>query len=137
MVVVGMDGSNQILPIATGVAQGESAESWTWFMTKLKECIGDVPNLAIISDRHYGITAACNSVFLNAFHGYYCCHLMLNTKMYSETLKCLYWKTYKAYTTDAFENLMSDIRLVRAQAYKKLVEAGVEKWPRAHCPGER
>nr|GEU40811.1 transposase, MuDR, MULE transposase domain protein [Tanacetum cinerariifolium] len=39
LVVVGMDGNNQIIPIATGVSQGETGESWTWFLRKLKECI--------------------------------------------------------------------------------------------------
>ncbi|GKE96800.1 transposase, MuDR, MULE transposase domain protein, partial [Tanacetum coccineum] len=60
------DGNNQIIPIATGVSQGETEESWTWFMLKLKECIGEVPNLAIISDRHPGIILACKMVFPNA-----------------------------------------------------------------------
>ncbi|GJW54955.1 transposase, MuDR, MULE transposase domain protein [Tanacetum coccineum] len=39
LVFVGMDGNNQIIPIATGVSQGETGESWTWFLLKLKECI--------------------------------------------------------------------------------------------------
>ncbi|GKF37117.1 transposase, MuDR, MULE transposase domain protein, partial [Tanacetum coccineum] len=53
LVAVGMDGNNQIIPIATGVSQGETSESCTWFLRKLKDCIGEVPNLAIVSDRHY------------------------------------------------------------------------------------
>ncbi|GJT64930.1 phospholipase-like protein [Tanacetum coccineum] len=40
LVAVGMDGNNQIIPITTGVSQGETGESWTWFLRKLKECIG-------------------------------------------------------------------------------------------------
>ncbi|GJW87172.1 transposase, MuDR, MULE transposase domain protein [Tanacetum coccineum] len=40
LVVVGMDGNNQIIPIVAGVSQGETGESWTWFLRKLKECIG-------------------------------------------------------------------------------------------------
>ncbi|GJR77224.1 transposase, MuDR, MULE transposase domain protein [Tanacetum coccineum] len=47
LVLVGMDGNNQIIPIATG----------------------EVPNLAIIIDRHLKIILACNTVFPNAFHG--------------------------------------------------------------------
>ncbi|GJR98232.1 transposase, MuDR, MULE transposase domain protein [Tanacetum coccineum] len=69
LVLVGMDGNNQNLPIATGVSQGETRESWTWFLLKLKECIGEVSNLAIITDRHPAIILACNTVFPNAFHG--------------------------------------------------------------------
>ena len=137
LVAVGMDGNNQILPIATGVAQGETGQAWTWFLRNLKECIGEDPSLAIISDRHYAIALACKTVFPNAFHGYCCRHLMMNTKMHSEVLKCLYWKTCKAYTRENFAKLMSDIRAVRPQAHIKLMEAGVEKWSRAHCPAQR
>nr|GEW98502.1 transposase, MuDR, MULE transposase domain protein [Tanacetum cinerariifolium] len=39
----GMDGNNQIIPISTGVSQGETIESWSWFLTKLKACIGLKP----------------------------------------------------------------------------------------------
>nr|KAJ0221395.1 hypothetical protein LSAT_V11C200099080 [Lactuca sativa] len=48
---VGMDGNNQILPIAFGVGKIESGELWIWFLSRLKECIGDMPYSHIISDR--------------------------------------------------------------------------------------
>ncbi|GJU51370.1 transposase, MuDR, MULE transposase domain protein [Tanacetum coccineum] len=106
-----MDGNNQIIPIATSVSQGETGESWTWFLSKLKDCIGEVPNLEIISDRHYAIILACKTV--------------------------LYWKTCKSYTEQEFDKLMSDIQAVRPDAHHKLVEAGIEKWSRAKCPANR
>ncbi|GKA53415.1 transposase, MuDR, MULE transposase domain protein [Tanacetum coccineum] len=122
-----MDGNNQIIPIATGVSQGETGESCTWFLRNLKECIGEAPNLTIISDRHYAITLACNTVFPNSFHGYCCHHLMMNCGMQSDKYKELYWKTCKAYMVQDFEKVMTDIHAVRPDAYQKLVEAGVEK----------
>ncbi|GKD28048.1 transposase, MuDR, MULE transposase domain protein [Tanacetum coccineum] len=137
LMAVGMDGNNQIIPIATGVSQGKTGESWTWFMRKLKECIGEVPNLTIISDRHYAITLACNTIFPNSFHGYCCRHLMMNCGMQSDKYKELYWKTCKAYTVQDFEKLMTDIHVVRPDAHQKLVEAGVEKWSRAKCTANR
>ncbi|GJX46255.1 transposase, MuDR, MULE transposase domain protein [Tanacetum coccineum] len=137
LVAVGMDGNNQIIPIATSVSQGETDESWTWFLRKLKECIGEVPNLTIISDRHYAITLACNTIFPNSFHGYCCRHLMMNCGMQSGKYKELYWRTCKAYTVQDFEKLMTDIHAVRPDAHQKLVEAGVEKWSRAKCPTNR
>ncbi|GJZ53134.1 transposase, MuDR, MULE transposase domain protein [Tanacetum coccineum] len=132
-----MDGNNQIIPIATGVAQGETNESWSWFLSKLKDCIGEVPNLTIISDRHYAITHACKNVFPNSFHAYCCRHLMMNCNMQSDKLNGLYWKTCKAYTIPEFEKLISLIRCVRPDAHKKLVEAGFSKWSRALCPTTR
>nr|KAJ0198909.1 hypothetical protein LSAT_V11C600330620 [Lactuca sativa] len=50
-IIVGMDGNNQILPVAFGVGKTKSEESWIWFLSRLKECIGDIPSLAIISDK--------------------------------------------------------------------------------------
>ncbi|GJS85329.1 transposase, MuDR, MULE transposase domain protein [Tanacetum coccineum] len=110
LVLVGMDGNNQIVPIATGVSQDETGESWTWFLLKFKECIGEVPNLAIITDRHPAIILTCNTIFPNAFYGYCCRHLMMNCKMKSDKLP---------------------------EAYKKLEEAGFETWSRAMCPADR
>ncbi|GJZ67164.1 phospholipase-like protein [Tanacetum coccineum] len=137
LVAVGMDGNNQIIPIATGVSQGETGESWTWFLRKLKDCIGEVPNLAIISDRHYAIILACKTVFPNSFHGFCCRYLMMNCGMQNERYKVLYWSTCKAYTEQEFDKLMSDIQVVRPDAHYKLVEAGIEKWSRAKCPANR
>ncbi|GJW61521.1 transposase, MuDR, MULE transposase domain protein [Tanacetum coccineum] len=127
LVVVGMDGNNQIIPIVAGVSQGETGKSWTWFLRKLKECIGEVPNLAIISDRHYAITLACNTVFPNLFHGYCCRHLMMNDGMQSDNFKKLYWKTCKAYMPADIEKLMSDIHVVRPDAHQKLVDGRIKK----------
>ncbi|GJU79242.1 hypothetical protein Tco_1276312 [Tanacetum coccineum] len=38
----GMDGNNQIIPIATGVCEGKSKESWSWFLNNLKESVDEV-----------------------------------------------------------------------------------------------
>ncbi|GJS25530.1 transposase, MuDR, MULE transposase domain protein [Tanacetum coccineum] len=137
LVAVGMDGNNQIIHIATGVSQGETGESWTWFLSKLKDFIREVPNLAIISHRHYAIILACKTVFPNSFHGYYCRHLMMNCGMQSEKFKVLYWKTCKVYTEEEFDKLIYDIQAVRPDAHQKLIEARFKKWSRAKCPANR
>ncbi|GKD61655.1 transposase, MuDR, MULE transposase domain protein [Tanacetum coccineum] len=132
-----MDMNNQIIPIATGVSQSETNKSWTWFLSKLKDCIREVPNLTIISDRHYAITHACKNMFPNYFHGYCCRHLMMNCNMQSDKLNGIYWKTFKAYTIAEFEKFISLICYVRPDSHRKLVEAGFSKWSRAMCPTTR
>nr|GEX73558.1 transposase, MuDR, MULE transposase domain protein [Tanacetum cinerariifolium] len=136
LLAVGMDANNQIIPLATGVAQGETVESWSWFLTKLKECIDDVPNLAIISDRHYSITIACRTVFPQAFHRFCCRHLLLNCNLKSKKHKAMYWNTFKAYLERDFEIAISNIRGLRPDAYRKLEEAGFDRWLRAYFPDE-
>ncbi|KAF5792109.1 putative MULE transposase domain-containing protein [Helianthus annuus] len=78
---VGMDGNNQILPIGYGIGKSEDGESWTWFLSKLKECIGEHPDLVIISDRAASIQLAVRVVFPRSFHGLCCRHLMVNLRL--------------------------------------------------------
>nr|GEX95539.1 transposase, MuDR, MULE transposase domain protein [Tanacetum cinerariifolium] len=68
LLAVGMDGNNQIIPIATGVSYGGTGPSWTWFLSKLKKCIREILDLTIICDRHAIILSACKAVFPLAFH---------------------------------------------------------------------
>ncbi|GKB27162.1 transposase, MuDR, MULE transposase domain protein [Tanacetum coccineum] len=49
----------------------------------------------------------------------------------------MYWKTCKAYLERDFERAISDIRGLRPDAYRKLEEAGFDKWSRAYYPGNR
>ncbi|GJX49461.1 hypothetical protein Tco_0276306 [Tanacetum coccineum] len=48
--------------------RGETGPCWSWWMSVLKECIGDNPNLLFISDRHLAIALAAHNEFLLAFH---------------------------------------------------------------------
>ncbi|GJY41339.1 transposase, MuDR, MULE transposase domain protein [Tanacetum coccineum] len=68
LVVVGMDGNNQIVPIAFGICKGETGLCWSWWMFLLKECIGDNLNLLFISNRHHAIALAIHNEFPLAFH---------------------------------------------------------------------
>ncbi|GJW92909.1 transposase, MuDR, MULE transposase domain protein [Tanacetum coccineum] len=68
LVAVAMDGNNQIVPIAFGICKGEMGPCWSWWMSVLKEFIGDNPNLLFISDRHAAIALAVEKEFPLAFH---------------------------------------------------------------------
>nr|GEY90986.1 hypothetical protein [Tanacetum cinerariifolium] len=57
-----------IVPIAFGVYKGETCTCWSWWMSVLKECIGDNPNLLFISDRHAAIALAVEKELPLAFH---------------------------------------------------------------------
>ena len=56
---IGIDGNNQMYPLAWAVAEGENNESWGWFLTNAKNCIGssDTQGWTIISDQHKVIMA--------------------------------------------------------------------------------
>ncbi|KAH9681546.1 SWIM-type domain-containing protein [Citrus sinensis] len=62
-IATSLDGNNQLYPVAFGVGDSENDASWEWFFMKLRESIGDVPNLVFISDRHGSIKKAIDKVF--------------------------------------------------------------------------
>ncbi|GJY30142.1 transposase, MuDR, MULE transposase domain protein [Tanacetum coccineum] len=124
-----MDGNNQILPISMGITHGETGASWTWFMNRLKECIGEVPNLCIISGRHPTIILACKTVFSNSFHGYCDRHLMRNCKFKGKKISGMYWKTCKAYTTHEFDALLAVLHGYRPDESVNSLSRFVRKLP--------
>ncbi|GJX31463.1 transposase, MuDR, MULE transposase domain protein [Tanacetum coccineum] len=68
LVAVAMDEIFQDYAIAFGICKGETAPCWSWWMSVLKECIGDNPNLLFISDRHATIALVVEKEFPLAFH---------------------------------------------------------------------
>ncbi|GJR24710.1 transposase, MuDR, MULE transposase domain protein [Tanacetum coccineum] len=134
LVVVVMDGNNQIVPIAFGICKGETGPCWSWWMSVLKECIGDNPNLLFISDRHAVIALAVENEFSLAFHVVCCRHLMMNLSLKNKKRKDLFWKICKAYTREDFAASMNILQIVQPDAYKKLCDARPERWSKAHCP---
>ncbi|GJU28997.1 transposase, MuDR, MULE transposase domain protein [Tanacetum coccineum] len=134
LVAVGMDGNNQIVPIAFSICKGETGPFWSWWISVLKECIGDSPNLLFISDRHAAIALAVHNEFPLAFHAICCRHLMMNLSLKRKKMKGLFWKICKAYTPEEFSAKMRNLQDLQPDAYNKLYEAGPERWSRAHCP---
>ncbi|XP_015939444.1 uncharacterized protein LOC107464992 [Arachis duranensis] len=52
-----MDGNSNILPIAFALVEGENAESWSFFLSNLREHVTPQEGILVISDRHNGIKA--------------------------------------------------------------------------------
>ncbi|KAJ9564652.1 hypothetical protein OSB04_000618 [Centaurea solstitialis] len=136
---VAMDGNNQVVPIAIGVAKSESGEHWTWFLSMLRECIGEMEGLVFMSDRAAAIHQAINTVYPNAHHALCCRHLFMNIKAKAPSIddnKTLFWKTCKANTAHEFEFQMN--ALIAAVPYAEMLNRiDANKWSRAHFLGQR
>ncbi|GJT02289.1 transposase, MuDR, MULE transposase domain protein [Tanacetum coccineum] len=102
LMVVGMDENNQIVPIAFGICKGETGPCWSWWMSVLKECIGDNPSLLFISDKHAAIALVVQNEFPLAYH--------------------------VAYTTEEFSSSMSHLQDIQPDAYDKLCQLGPQRW---------
>ncbi|KAL5552178.1 hypothetical protein UlMin_002354 [Ulmus minor] len=125
----------------TGAGSDEPNEdAWSWFLTQLKEIIGDTDELALISDRAPSIKKAISTVFEKAHHGACAWHVAQNIK---NKFKCAdimgsYWSAVNAYRCEDFTGYMIEIsnRYPRVAEYLEN-EVGFEKWSRCHYPGLR
>ncbi|XP_057734068.1 uncharacterized protein LOC130949336 [Arachis stenosperma] len=57
LVAIAQDGNSNILPVAFALVEGENAESWSFFLSHLRQHVTPQLGLLVISDRHNGIKA--------------------------------------------------------------------------------
>jgi hypothetical protein len=50
-----LDGHNWIFPISIGIFQSDIKALWTWFMMRLKRCLGPLTTLAVHTDACKGL----------------------------------------------------------------------------------
>ncbi|XP_015938245.1 uncharacterized protein LOC107463876 [Arachis duranensis] len=58
LIAIAQDENSNILPVAFALVEGENAESWSFFLSHLRQHVTPQPGLLVISDRHNGIKAA-------------------------------------------------------------------------------
>ena len=63
-----VDGHNWLFPVAFGVVEVESEQSWRWFLENLHKVIGSPAGLAIHTDACKGLENAVEIVFPDAEH---------------------------------------------------------------------
>ncbi|XP_044500237.1 uncharacterized protein LOC123221453 [Mangifera indica] len=139
-IAVAKDGNNQIYPLAFGIGHKEGLDTWTPFLTYLRMCIGDLPDLTIISDRHHSIIAAVANVMPHARHGFCNFHIKGNMRSQFKNTKHIegiFWRAAKAYRLTDFQAAMNRIARVNPAAAIYLTDIGYDRWARAHFGGWR
>ena len=134
-----LDGNNQLFVIAIGIGDTENDASWEWFMHRLFEVIGDVPELVFISDRHKSIEKAIFRVFPTAEHGVCFYHVQGNLKSIFKMepkawtkFKLLFIAAAKEYDPIEFEKQMRGLWGMHPEDARYLEEdVGVRNWARS------
>ena len=63
LTAIGVDGNQQIVPIAFAFVESENYESWLFFLRELKKgVVQDRPNVCILHDRHPGMLKAIKAL---------------------------------------------------------------------------
>lgn len=59
LTAIGVDGDNQVLPVAFAFVESESIDSWYWFLERVNEMVVQGrPDVCLIHDRHRGLLTA-------------------------------------------------------------------------------
>ena len=134
---VGMDGNNQMFPIAWAVVEGENRESWTWFIELLMQDLHiiDGTGWTIISYQQKGLETAVAYLIPNAEHRNCARHIYANWKKKghsTEQLKVLFWKAVKCTMHAGFSEIMGHMSTVNPQAAQDFQDVGIMKFCRAY-----
>jgi transposase-like protein len=88
-----LDGNNWMFPVAFGVMENKSEESWEWFLKALNKAIGMSEGLVISSDMQKGLVKVVLKVFPLAEHRECMRHLYKNFKkrFSGKPIKAILW----------------------------------------------
>ncbi|XP_022893941.1 uncharacterized protein LOC111408408 [Olea europaea var. sylvestris] len=139
LLTTAQDANKQIYPLAWGIVDTEMNRLWMWFLSNLKDLIGDSDELVFVSDRKNSTENAIAHLFPRAHHG--CCiwHMEKNLiQRYNNASSIfLFKRAVRTYRNEKFERLMRQLRRVSARAYRYLERAGFPFWSRALFVGQR
>nr|XP_043609554.1 uncharacterized protein LOC122581395 [Erigeron canadensis] len=145
MIAMGVDGNNQILPLAFAIVESESYNSWKWFLSHVKKHVmKDREGICLISDRHIGILKVVTEQGSpwsepRGFHRYCLRHFIQNfqDKFRNPQLKALAYRAGSQNQVRKFNSIMEEIGRLNPDARQWLERHSLERWILAHDGGKR
>ncbi|KAL6206695.1 hypothetical protein ACLB2K_023942 [Fragaria x ananassa] len=130
---VGIDGNNGMYPIAWVIVEVETFDTWTWFLTNLKEDldIHHSRHYAFMSDKQKGLGATVKNLFPEAEHRFCVRHMHNNFKGDGHIgleLKQRLWAIARATTIVKYKQAMLDMREASILAWKYCLERTAKHW---------
>nr|XP_043616086.1 uncharacterized protein LOC122588003 [Erigeron canadensis] len=138
LTVVTKNANGQLLPIAFGLVDEESNESWAWFLNLFEEHVGSQRqgDLCIISDRHQGILNAVNQI--EGWHHRYCLRHVcsnVNSHLKNRKIKNLAWVIGSTSQSSKYTWAINQVKGEDDVVWPYLRNIGLDKWTLRHDSG--
>ncbi|XP_076919076.1 uncharacterized protein LOC143579744 [Bidens hawaiensis] len=105
LVAIGRDANDQMYPMAWAVVDGESNDSWEWFMEELRKCLDGGKDWTLVSDQQNGLVNAVSLIWKNSEHRN-CARHIYACRAYNEPDFNDAIKEMRAISADAVEAFM-------------------------------
>ncbi|KAL5779074.1 hypothetical protein ACOSQ2_009811 [Xanthoceras sorbifolium] len=132
LAAVGLDANNGVFPIAICIAEGETKDSWCWFMEQLHMHIGleETRRVTFITDRQKGVLSAIERHWSTSSNRYCVRHLIANMQMrYKGQLTANYtWEAANASNRLSFMECMAKLKEVHADAHDYMMGINLHNW---------
>ncbi|CAM8926726.1 unnamed protein product [Rhodiola kirilowii] len=133
---IGRDGNDNMFPIAYGICESESKESWLWFLENLLNDIGNSRDngWCFISDQQKGLQEAIKELAPTSDHRFCVRHLYANFRKVfkGKQLKDGMWACARATTATVaqFHKAMENVKGLDKDAYTYLSKIDPAAWSR-------
>lgn len=139
LTAVGVDANDGIFPLAYAIAEGETKDSWIWFLELLKRDLGitegNEHEITFISDKQKGLIPSFHSVVPAAKHRFCVRHLNGNMKVagfQGKAIKDALWDAARATTINSFTLALRKIKELDVKAFEWLSDKHPSEWSRSH-----
>ncbi|XP_059635898.1 uncharacterized protein LOC132278090 [Cornus florida] len=126
---IGRDGDNSFYPVAIGIVEAETKETWDWFLDNLMEKLCPHKEITFISDRQK-VCLVDTLEKLGADHRFCVRHMYDNfkKKFPGLELKQELWDVANSFTMVDFQGHMQRIREINTNAYDWLAKIPPHLW---------
>ncbi|XP_058776962.1 uncharacterized protein LOC131651313 [Vicia villosa] len=131
LIAVGRDPNNQYFPLAFGVVETETKESWRWFIQLLMEDIGQDKIYVFISDQQKGLVEVFEEMFERIEHRLCLMHLYANFKKKFDggaLIRDLMMGAAKSTYQQAWTLKMNELKVVDPKAWTWLMAVPTKSW---------
>ncbi|KAK2434921.1 hypothetical protein QL285_020024 [Trifolium repens] len=131
LIAVGRDPNDQYFPLAFGVVETETTESWRWFLQLLMDDIGKDNRFVFISDQQKGLMAVFEEMFDRVEHRLCLRHLYANFKKKfggGTLIRDLMMGDAKATYFQAWEAKMNELKAIDKKAWDWLMAVDTKTW---------